>query len=194
MAVQSLSKVPESFRKCRVIDRAGEAKSIAELIHERVTLLLFMRHFGCIGCAEHVATLAPRFVELDQLGVRIVMIGCGPPRFIEPFIERQRLVGEPVEVFTDESLTVQRQAGLGYGHWGGFGPRGVFEQVRAFVRGHVSGDVEGDAKQQAGALLIDAQGIVRLYHQSRSLGDHVDHVRLVDAALSVCLNANPELI
>ena len=194
MAVQSLSTIPERFLECQVIDSAGEAKSIGELTHQRTTLLLFMRHFGCIGCAEHVAELAPRFTELDQLGVRIVMIGCGSPRFIEPFIERQRLVGEPVDVFTDESLNAQRQAGLMYGRWGGFGPRGLFEQARAFVRGHVSGDVEGDAKQQAGALLVDAQGIVRLYHQSRSLGDHVDHVRLVDAALAVCLNANPELI
>ena len=66
--------------------------------------------------------------------------------------------------------------------------------ARAFVGGHVAGPIEGDTKQQAGAVFVDEDTVVQLYHRAESLGDHVDTVQLVDAAIAACLSANPELV
>jgi hypothetical protein len=124
----------------------------------------------------------------------VVIIGVGAPNFIEGFQERHNLLFGPAEIFVDESLNTHRSAGLTYGRWAGLGPRARFEMVRAFVNGHVSGRVQGDIQQHAGALLVDVQGVVQLYHRNRSLGDHVSGSRLVETALSMWLRANPDLV
>ena len=194
MDIERLKRLPETLLGAAVQSCNGEPITVGSLLSGQPTLLLFVRHFGCIGCSENIAGIAPRFSELHQLGVRIAIIGCGAPMFIEGFIERHRLIGEPIEVYTDESLEVHKAAKLHYGSWGGFGPRGLLEMTRAFIGGHTAGPVEGDTKQQAGAIFVDSNGIVQLYHRAQSLGDHVDSVHLVDTAITSCLAANPELV
>ena len=194
MGITRMEPLPQTLLDCEVERATGETVRVGEIVGGRATLLLFVRHFGCIGCSENIGTIAPRFRELDSLGVRVAIIGCGAARYIEGFTERYRLIGEPVEVFTDESLATQQSAQLNYGSWGGFGPRALYEMARAFVGGHVAGPVDGDTKQQAGAIFVDAEGIVRLYHRAESLGDHVDSLRLVESAIAVCVDANPELV
>lgn len=186
--------LPEGLAECVVQDALGRQQTIGHLCAGRAVLLLFVRHFGCIGCAENIGLLAPRFQELADLGIRILIIGCGAPMFIEGFRERHLLLHTPAEVYVDETLAAHRAAELSYGHWGGFGPRGLLEMGRAFVRGHVPNGTQGDTKQQAGALLVDAGGTVRLHHQNRSLGDHVSGSLLVEASMKMVLRANPGVV
>ncbi|MCZ6626185.1 MAG: peroxiredoxin-like (seleno)protein, partial [Deltaproteobacteria bacterium] len=46
---------------------------------KRPTLLVFLRHFGCMGCSQHVNELSPRLLELYNLGMRTVFVGNGEP-------------------------------------------------------------------------------------------------------------------
>ena len=103
--------------------------------------------------------------------------------FIQGFLERHHLLFSPVQVLTDESLNSQKAAGLMYSSWGGFRPRALYEMVRAYVAGNVAGDKQGDIKQQAGAIFVDAAGTVKLYHRNDSLGDHVEPSAIVNAAM-----------
>jgi len=194
MSIVPLSPLPDALLHCEVIDGEGQSVTIENVVKSRSTLLLFVRHFGCIGCSENIAHVSPRFQELHDLGVRNVIIGCGAPNFIQGFKERNRLFGQPVEVFTDPSLTAHGAAALRYGSWGGFGPRALFEMARAFVSGHVSGPIEGDTKQQAGAIFLDAEGQVQLFHRAESLGDHVNTIQLVETAMAMRVLAHPELV
>lgn len=194
MGVEMQSPLPEAMLGCAVIDAAGGQLTLRELIEGRAALLVFVRHFGCIGCSENIGLLSPRFAELSDLGMRIVVIGCGPALFIDGFRERHRLLHGPAEVYTDPTLAIQRAAGLAYGLWGGFRPRAVYEQARAFVNGHVFRSPEGDIRQQAGAVIVDMSGVVRLSHRSESLGDHVRGQQIVDVALAIWLEQNPDVV
>ena len=182
---------PEAFAACTVRDAAGTPHALADVWAHRPTLLRFIRHFGCIGCSEGIERLRPALPELDRLGVQVVLIGCGAPHFIAGFLQQQRLLYSPVRCFTDETLTAHRIAGLAHGAWGGWGPRGLYEQARAFVGGHVAGPIQGDPHQQAGAVLLDAAGVVRLVHRSRSLGDHPSARALLGAAIAIVADAQP---
>ncbi len=194
MKIERESYLPNALLESSIKQSSGEPVSVSEIMATKPTLLLFVRHFGCIGCTENIARLSPRFSELSDLGVRIAIIGCGAPMFIEGFKERNHLIGLPVEVFTDESLAVHKLADLKYDRWGAFRLRTRIEMIRAFVSGHVSGPIEGDIHQQAGAIFVDGSGVIRFYHRAESLGDHVDDIRLFDAALAACVNSHPELV
>jgi hypothetical protein len=192
--IQAASTLSDPLKLCALHAANGDPYTVGELCSERCTLLLFVRHFGCIGCSENIGLLAPRFQELSDLGVRVVIIGVGAPNFIEGFQERHNLLFGPAEIFVDESLATHQAAELTYGRWAGLGPRAWVEMGRAFVSGHVSGAVQGDIQQHAGALLVDAQGVVQLYHRNRSIGDHVSGSQLVEVALAMWLRANPDLV
>jgi len=193
MPIKNGDALPSAVRTCEVLDAQGNGHIVHNLIDGRPSLLLFIRHFGCIGCSENVGVLAPRFHELAQLHTQVILIGCGPALFIDGFRERHNLLHAPAQVFTDPSLSSHQAAGLRYGIMGGFSPKAIWEMGRAFVNGHTSDRTQGDIRQHAGALLIDGDGVVRLYHRNTTLGDHANGQSIVDAALSIWLKANPDI-
>ena len=192
--ITSGQPIPAELVECEVVRPSGEKVKIGRLISQSSAFLLFVRHFGCIGCSENVGLLSSRFSELVNLEVRTVIIGVGPAMFIEPFRERQNLIDAPVEIVTDPTLTAHKTAGLMYGLWGGLRPKALFQMARAFTNGHVSRPAEGDIKQHAGAILVDRHGIVQLYHRNASLGDHVNGQEVVDTALNGWLAEHPEVV
>ena len=185
--------LPESLTRCTISDSDGENYRLGTLIDGKPTLLLFIRHFGCIGCSENIGLIAPRINELNELGVRVLLIGCGPAMFIDGFRERHHLLFSPAKVYSDDSLASHQAAGLMYSAWGGFRPKALYEMARAFVSGHVAREHEGDIKQQAGAIFVDERGIVRLYHRNESLGDHVDPSEIVATAMASLVINHSEL-
>ena len=176
----------------KAVLRSGDDNELllGSLWTDQPAALIFVRHFGCIGCSENVSLLAPRLPELVQLGFRVAIIGCGAPLFIQGFRERNRLLHLPIEVFSDEKLESYQQLRLAYGFRYGLGPRGVYEMAKAFIQGHRSSDLQGDPRQQAGALLIDQEGMVHFYHRNESLGDHVSPSALIEAALTLRAKLN----
>ena len=186
--------VPVSLRECVVRGNDDTEHSLDSLIAGKASLLLFVRHFGCIGCSENVGLLSARFKELSNLETQVILVGCGPTTFIDAFRERHHLLHSPAQVYSDPTLNSHRAAGLLYGLWGGFQPRALWEMGRAFVNGHVSQGAQGDIRQHAGAILIDAEGTVHFYHRNNTLGDHANAQQIVDSALTIWMAAHPEIV
>lgn len=144
-------------------------------------MLVFLRHFACIACTEHVAALSPRLQELDRMGVRVVFVGNGAPNFIEGFIERNGL--DPAfEVVTDPSLAVFRLADMERSRQSTYGPRAIFNAGRAMLRGFRQTAIEGDVLQQGGVIVVGRGGKVAYVHRDRTLGDHAPTADIIDAA------------
>jgi len=178
-------QVPTSLLPLEVESSQEVKVAIGDLWSERPCLVVFLRHFGCIGCAENVRGLAPRLPELERLGTRTVFIGCGAPLFIEPFRERHNLLHTPVELYSDVALRTYQAVGLAYGLWGGFRPRSLVEMGSAFLRGNQSQAIQGDKRQHAGAMLVDTTGVIRFFHRNESLGDHASVTEMVRAATAL---------
>jgi peroxiredoxin len=176
---------PRALADAVVLDRASREKKLGAFWTDAPAILLFLRHFGCIGCAQQVTELSPRLDELQAAGVRTVLVGNGAPEMIDAFVERHALGDKKCEIVTDPSLAAFRAAGLVRSAWSTIGFRAIVDAARALAEGHRQPRIEGDRWQQGGALLCDAGGRVVLYHRNVSIGDHVPAADLVDAALAL---------
>ena len=177
--------VPAALADAEVLDPDGKPTRLGDRWEDAPALVVFLRHFGCIACSEHVTLLMPRTHELHGLGVNVVFVGNGEARYIEGFVERHGIVPELVEVLTDPSREAFTAAGLVRGFWRTFGPRAGLNALRARLMGNRQGSIEGDNLQQGGVLVIDRGGTLVYAHADESLGDHADTIDVVDAAMRV---------
>ena len=110
------------------------------------------------------------------------MVGNGAPTFIEGFVEREKLAGEPVTIVTDPSLKAFKAADLERSILSTIGPSAIKDALRARKQGYRQVAIEGDKFQQGGVLLIDAGGRAAFYHRNDNVGDHADPGEMVAAA------------
>jgi peroxiredoxin len=189
--VRAGEPLPAALRDATVVAPDGERVRFEEIAGGRPALVLFLREFGCIACAEQVHEIAPRLAEIAAQGVRVVLVGNGPYERAGAFLEHHGLADKSVELFTDPSLAVYRAAGLRRSAWATHGPFAFRDFMRALGHGHRPGRIEGDLRQQGGAILIDEAGVVVWAHENESLGDHPDPADLVDAVLALRLARSP---
>jgi hypothetical protein len=178
------AELPDALSRAPVSRADGVVRPFGELTHGRPLLAVFVRHFGCVGCAEGVLALIPRLDELASLGVRVVLVGSGPAEHIEGFVERFGLADKGVEIVTDPSLGAFAAAGLPRSVWATYGPRAVLDFLRAFSRSVLPRPTSGDLLQQGGALLVD-EGRVIWMHRNASLGGNADPSDVVGAVLTL---------
>jgi peroxiredoxin len=179
--------IARAFADSVVTDARGAEVRLSSFWEKGPSLFVLLRHFGCVGCAVQVAELAPRLDELARAGVRVVLVGNGTKEQLATFVERQALGGAAVEAVTDPSLRAYRALGLARSVWATIGPRALYEIARAMGAGYPHRSVEGDHRQQGGAVLVDARGVVRFSHRNRSLGDHAAASDLVEAVLRLAI-------
>jgi len=184
--------LPDAVSAATVLQSDGTPVHLASIWRDRPALIMFLRHFGCIGCAEGVRALRPALPDFERVDTAVALVGCGAPLFIEPFRERHALLFAPVAVLTDPTLAVHRALGLAYGLWGGFRPKSLWEMARSYAAGNEQGPVQGELRQHAGALLVDQAGAVRFFHRSVSVGDHPPVPALVRAAAAIWLERQAE--
>ena len=175
---------PEALRHAEVQDAEGKTQRLGDVFDGRVTILVFVRHFGCVGCDMHVTALAEHLFELSDLGAHTAIIGNGAPRYLAAFADRHKLAGQPVTLWTAPDLEAYRAANLDRALGGALGARALWAQLLAIGEGYRQGAVHGDLSQQGGVLLLDADGTVRLHHQSRRAGDNLPVGELVAALAS----------
>ena len=183
--------LPEQLLTSSVRTRDDAAIDLASTVKPRPTALIFIRHFGCLGCSVHMAELAPRMEELHKLGLEVVLVGNGEPHYIDGFMDRFGLSEKLVTVVTDPSLKTHKAAMLRRSFWGTFGLKGIWDQMRALMSGHRQPRVEGDNWQQGGAILVDKHGVVVYYHRNETLGDHAPTTQLVDVIYKLLLDEDP---
>jgi len=90
-------------------DQTGTEISLAELIAEQSTLLVFWRHFGC-GCGfERATRLRAELDDYTAAGASVVVIGQGFPAQAAAYAEEYEL---RIPILTDSDESVYRAYGL----------------------------------------------------------------------------------
>ncbi len=184
---------PSELAEARVLKPDGTNVRLRDLWAGSPTLLVFLRHFGCMGCSQHVNELSPRLLELHRLGLRTIFVGNGEPRYLDGFIERHALQDKKVEIVTDPSLQAFTAMHLIRSWWATLGPRALFGFVKAFFAGHRQTWLMGDGSQQGGTLLVDGYGDVAYYYYNSNLGDRAPTVEVVDVAMRLLLRRGKSL-
>jgi len=155
---------------------------------DRPTLLVFLRHFGCIFCRETVADL--RAVSAEPGFPPVVFFFQGSPTEGRVFLRRDwpnvRAVADPAGRFYDA---------FGVGHmtplqllrpalW-------AAERRAARAKGHENGPRSGDIWRMPGIFLVQ-NGRVRWKHDFRHAGDAPDLTELPERVRRLEAEANAE--
>lgn len=107
--------------------------------------------------------------EFEAKGARIVIVGNGQPWFIEGFREKSGFDGE---IYTDPSLEVFSAFQLRRSKRSTFNLSTLRKAVSAYRQGFRQTNIRGDAWQQGGIFVIDAQGEIQFSYSSVHAGDH----------------------
>jgi len=183
-AVEIGQKVPEALGDTAVLGPTGERRPLGDAWRDADAIVIFVRHFACGACSEHLAELRPRLAELALLGVRVVVVGNGTAAQLADFIAGQQLAGYAVDAVTDPDLAAYRAAGLERSRLATLGPRALANLGRLALQGHRSGRACGDLWQQGGTLYIRRGGELAFVHRSQRIGDHAAVAEVVQIALA----------
>ena len=178
--------LPRELCDVEVIDRDGLRTRLEELLRGP-TLLVFLRHFGCVGCSMQVDALVPHLGDLAEIGVHTVLVGNGEPEHIAAFVARHRIEDRPVTIVTEPSLAAYRAAGFERSLAATIGPRALWNELTAIARGYFPRRHEGDGLQQGGALLVDDARRLVYLARSPAATVPVSVPELVDAAFKLAL-------
>lgn len=165
-----MNRVPDPVWNCPVDGIGLEGLSLGEQIREP-TLLVFLRHFGCIFCREMVADLQDASKNLPGFP-SILYVYQGTKIDGEQFFARHH-PGASAIADPEKRL---------YGAFGikratfmqGFGPMVWPCAVRAVRKGSGMGRPIGDPWMLPGMFLICPDRTIRWSHPFRHVGDHPD--------------------
>ena len=164
----------EDLANATIYDLEGAQVSLKSVLGKQDTLVVFVRHYGCIFCRSRLAGLGEHMEAFEKEGIRVLVIGNGTVPMAEAFVEE---TGLKVPLFTDPTGQVYVKAGMRR-HFG-LGPKAMTRAVGAFVRGHRQGRIAGDVWQQGGYVVLAPDGRIRIQHADSGAGDRIDFTALI---------------
>ncbi|HVC05087.1 MAG TPA: peroxiredoxin-like family protein [Candidatus Acidoferrales bacterium] len=164
-----------------VLGADGGSVRIADSWRDHPAVAVWLRHFGCVFCREHVAEIRAARPAIEAMHGGIVFVGNGTPRAAAWF---QKRFAPDSTVLTDPDLVTYRAIGARSGLMSTLGPRAWGAGLRAFSSGARQTTTKGHPFQQGGVLVI-APGTKVLYrHVSGTAGDHAPLDRVLGALRS----------
>jgi peroxiredoxin len=154
-----------------VLDIHGNRVQLADFWKNGLTLMSFLRHFGCVHCRHRLAVLEKHRTELTSAGFQLLAVGLGEPKHAE------RYCGKLAPHLTCFADTVND----GYYTWGL--RQGAIAELRsnafnilkasakAMLDGQYQGAATGDTHMLPGTFIIDRTGIVQYAYYSQYAGD-----------------------
>lgn len=145
--------------------------------------IIFVRHFGCPFCKQHLAQIAQRTTEFDSAGVSLVALGPGTPQEAAEIKTKMHL---PFPVYGDYRSRVFSDYGLSEIEGKDVVTRqSIVGSAKAVLQGHLPSRSEGNPKQLHGEFLVDREGIVRYAVRPTTMSDLPDPSDMLEVARSL---------
>ena len=145
------------------------------------TLISFLRYASCPMCNLRVRELALGSAELEGQGVTWLAVFHSPRRRLERFVHGEALR----HVIADPSRVLYERYGVRRSWWGMLltflVPFFYWRFVKASVLGYWGGAIDVAFHSMPADFLVSPEGVVRLAHYGRHMGDHADVAALVNA-------------
>lgn len=150
---------------------SGETVPLRQLYASQPVVLVFLRHFGCTFCREHVAQLRVH----DKLNV--VFVAMANPEQTREFKKKMR---SPHTFICDPDRTLYQAFGLQKGEGKQmFNPRVFARGFGATLRGHFVGLPIGDPWQMPGMFKVETSGEVSWEYRSVDAADNASAGEIV---------------
>ncbi|HZH99451.1 MAG TPA: peroxiredoxin-like family protein [Fimbriimonadaceae bacterium] len=143
----------------------GEAVPLQSLYsHERLALV-FLRHFGCLFCKEHVAQLR----RLPECNIAFVTLGT--PEQTEEF---RKKMNSPHKFISDPEKKLHRLFDLKPGGMAQvINPHVIVRSISAMFSGFMNSLSGVSQLDLPGVFVIDTDGSVSWEHRGRDVADNV---------------------
>lgn len=138
----------------------------------QTAILVFLRHFACIGCRAHAKQVWDNRAAYEKGGGKIVFVGNGESHFISKF--REDLDLKEALIVTDPSLEVFRAAGFNRGFSYILQTKTIVNAFKLFKDGHRQTTYTKEAGthwQLGGILAVSTKGSILYHYVSEYLGD-----------------------
>lgn len=152
-----------------VLDVWGKPVFFRELWKDGPTVLVLVRHFGCLYCHEHADAIVHAAPAIEALGGRLVLLGHGNPVHAGEFMRRIGLTGR---LYTDPARIIYRALGMHHGMLRVYNVESARHFRRASLAGYRNASVRGDRWQLGGTVVIAPDGSVAYRYASEVAGDH----------------------
>lgn len=160
-----------------VLDVNHQPLELSTLWHSAPTLLVFLRHFGCIFCRELLGKLNEHQSAISAAGLKVALIGLGNPE------QAQQVCGQLVPgALCLSNPSASAYTAFGFKRGGLLqlaGPQVMSAAVRAARSGYVQGETTGDIAVLGGLFIIDPPGRIRHAYYSRYAGDNPDLTEII---------------
>ena len=165
-----LDRIPEAALACPVTGVGLQPGNLGDQLGEQLSLLVFLRHFGCIFCREMVGDIRAA-VDANPDYPNVLFFFQGSPTEGRAFLRRDfpaaRAVSDP-ELTLYEAFGVRRASLLE-----GIGPSVLRARGRAAAKGHANGPRSGDIWRMPGVFAVEGTRIVWA-HTPAHAADHPD--------------------
>jgi peroxiredoxin len=162
------------------LDTSAGRVELRDRWREGPLVVMFMRHFGCPFCREHLMRMGRALPQFEAAGAELVAIFQYGAEATEAFCASR---GVPFDCLGDPLREGYGEVSLGRGKRKNLYTWGV---AKAWVRNAAAGNLGGrpkgaDRGQMPGTFVIGTDGRVRLAHYNASSEDNPSVERVLDA-------------
>lgn len=168
-----------------LLDIHGQQVQLGNYWKNGLTLMSFLRHFGCLHCRHRLAELEQHRDELTRAGFQLLALGLGEPKHAERYCGK---LAPHLTCFADTVNDGYYAWGLRQGTMGEFAAQSfnvLKSSAKAMLAGHMQGASTGDAQMLPGTFIIDRAGIIRYAYYSKYAGDDPTIDELVQQAAAL---------
>lgn len=174
------AEIPETLAGVELPNWQGEDVTVGDLWNEERTVLVHLRHFGCLLCRLFVEELSAAYGSFRREGINLVAVGTGGRRYAREFVETRKI---PFEVLVDKYLVTHDIIGVRSGHpLGILKPNVVASGIRAVANGQMQGKTGPHPFVFGAAHIIDPGGRLRYAWLNADYNDHPTVPGLLAAA------------
>ena len=141
----------------------GQSVPLKSLYEKDRLVLVFLRHFGCSFCKEHVAELR----RLPELNIAFVTLGT--PEQAEEFRKRMK---SPHKFISDPEKELHKMFDVGQGGLAQLiNPHTIVRSISGLFKGYLHTRSDGDPRSLPGVFIIEPDGEVAWEYRGRDAAD-----------------------
>lgn len=135
----------------------------------RWLLLVFHRQLGCLPCRHHVTQLSLHQQRLKEQNIDVAIVTFDEDFMAKAYVQQTAL---PWPLLIDQQHGIYEAYRMGRASWWSiYRPRSIWNYLKLIFKGNRLHQPGSDYRQLGGDVLIDPEGIIRLYHPSESPHD-----------------------
>lgn len=173
-----MNRLPATVLDSRVSGVGLMPGTLRDQIGDRATLLVFLRHFGCIFCREIVGDLRQASERTPDYPPVIFFFQDSPRAgraFLRQYWPEARGVSDPEQAFY-HAFGVERGSVLKM-----LGPRVLLSKRRATAKGYTSGPANGDIWMMPGVFLVRGDQVI-WHHEFKHAAEQPEFDRIPEFA------------